>query len=113
MKTYYRQGDVIYMDFSPAIGNEIQGMRPAVVVSSDNFNRYSNYLMVVPVTNHGNDSGDYVELNGYRNVHGRVNTAQVHCFSVERAGSTPMDQLRVKDFNMVMRGIKSIMKTVM
>ncbi|WP_225415515.1 type II toxin-antitoxin system PemK/MazF family toxin [Limosilactobacillus reuteri] len=109
MKVYYHQGDIVYMDFSPSKDNEIKGMRPAVIISSDEFNRNSSYLMVVPITMHGNNSPCYVELNGYRYVKGRVNTDQVHSYSLDRVGSLPMEQLRIKDFNKVVRGIKSIM----
>lgn len=103
------QGDVIYVDFSGLVGSEIQGIRPAVVISSDNYNRNSHYIMVAPVTNHGSDFHSYVNLIGYNNVHGRVNASQVHCFSLERVRSTPMDQLRVSDFNAIINKVRDIM----
>lgn len=103
------QGDVIYVDFSASVGSEIQGIRPAVVISSDNYNRNSRYIMVAPVTNHGSDFHSYVNLIGYNNVHGRVNASQVHCFSLERVRSTPMDQLRVSDFNAIINKVRDIM----
>lgn len=103
------QGDVIYVDFSGSDGSEIQGIRPAVVISSDNYNRNSRYIMVAPVTNHGSNFHSYVDLIGYNNVHGRVNASQVHCFSLERVRSTPMDQLRVSDFNAIINKVRDIM----
>ena len=64
------QGDVIYVDFSGSVGSEIQGIRPAVVISSDNYNRNSNYITVAPITNHGSDFHPYVDLVGSNNVPG-------------------------------------------
>lgn len=108
MKTFLHQGDVIYLDFNESVSNEISGIRPAVVISSNKYNRTNEYIMVVPVTNHGNNFNSYVELKGYRKVHGRVNTAQVHCYSIDRVRSTPMDQLRVKDFNEILSKVNEI-----
>lgn len=79
------------------------------VISSDNYNRNSRYIMVAPVTNHGSNFHSYVDLIGYNNVHGRVNASQVHCFSLERVRSTPMDQLRVSDFNAIINKVRDIM----
>ena len=109
MSTHLHQGDVIYLDFSGSIGYEIQGIRPAVVISSDNYNRNSKYVMVAPVTSHGSDFHSYVNLVGYNNVHGRVNASQIHCFSLERVRSTPIDQLRVNDFNKIISKVRDIM----
>lgn len=109
MSTHLHQGDVIYLEFSGSIGYEIQGIRPAVVISSDNYNRNSKYIMVAPVTSHGSDFHSYVNLVGYSNVHGRVNASQVHCFSLERVRSTPIDQLRVNDFNKIISKVRDIM----
>lgn len=108
MKTYLHQGDVIYLDFNTSVGNEIYGIRPAVVISSDSYNRNSHYIMVVPVTTHGSSFESYVDLVGYKNVKGRANASQVHCFSTERVRSTPMGQLRVKDFNKIVDKVNEI-----
>lgn len=105
---YYHQGDVLYFDFNPSVGTEINGIRPAVVVSNDQYNRNTGYLMVVPITSHGTSFGRYVELNGYKNFYGRANAAQVHCYSVSRARSVTMEQLRVQDFNQIKRKVKEI-----
>ncbi|WP_225414910.1 type II toxin-antitoxin system PemK/MazF family toxin [Limosilactobacillus reuteri] len=52
-KILYKQGDVLYMDFSPAVGFEMDGKHPAVIISNDRYNRNSGYLMVVPITSGG------------------------------------------------------------
>lgn len=108
-KEILRQGDIVYLDFSPSVDTEISGIRPAVVVSSDVYNYNSSYIMVVPVTSGGTDFGTYVELKGYRNVHGRVNASQVHCFSTERVRSRELDHLRVGDFNKIRQEINKIL----
>ncbi|MCH5378420.1 type II toxin-antitoxin system PemK/MazF family toxin [Limosilactobacillus reuteri] len=52
-KVIYKQGDIVYMDFSPSVGFEMDGKHPAVIISNDRYNRNSGYLMVVPITSGG------------------------------------------------------------
>lgn len=48
--TMVRRGDIHYLNFDPRRGSEQGGHRPAVVVSSDRFNRHSPVVTVVPMT---------------------------------------------------------------
>lgn len=100
---YYHQGDILFFDFSPSVDNEIRGIRPAVIISSDRQNAISNYLTVVPITRHGTNFGGYIDLIGYKNVTGRANVAQTHCYSIDRVRSEPIDMLRVGDFKKIQR----------
>ncbi|MCL2170913.1 MAG: type II toxin-antitoxin system PemK/MazF family toxin [Defluviitaleaceae bacterium] len=46
-----KQGDIIWIDFDPQIGTEQKGLRPAIVVSGDNFHVPSPRLaLVCPIT---------------------------------------------------------------
>ena len=107
-RTIYKQGDIIYIDFSPAIETEMDGVHPAVILSNDQYNRNTNYLMVVPITSGGTYFNGYVKLKGYDNVYGRVNTTQIHCFSRNRARSNAIDKLRLEDFNKIKRQISKV-----
>ena len=51
----FRRGDVVYLDFDPQAGHEQRGRRPAFVVSDDSFQKYTDLILVCPVTNR--DSG--------------------------------------------------------
>lgn len=107
-KVQYKQGDIIYLDFSPAIDTEMEGIHPAVIISNDRYNRNSGYLMVVPITSGGTDFNGYVNLIGYANIYGRVNATQIHCFSQERVRSLPIDKLKLEDFNKVKRQLSKV-----
>ena len=45
------QGDIILLDFDPQAGHEQKGKRPALVVSNNTFNRFTNLALVCPITN--------------------------------------------------------------
>ncbi|KKR79674.1 MAG: PpGpp-regulated growth inhibitor (ChpA/MazF) [Candidatus Nomurabacteria bacterium GW2011_GWA2_40_9] len=44
------QGDIIYFNFSPSVGHEQRGVRPAIVVSRALFNQSSNLAVICPIT---------------------------------------------------------------
>jgi len=45
-----RRGDVVIVNLDPTIGVEIKKTRPAIVVSNDSINRFSQLVVVVPLT---------------------------------------------------------------
>ncbi len=57
-----RAGEVWDIDFSPQVGREQAGIRPAFVISNDYFNRLRNGLYIVaPIT--GTDRGLPFQVN--------------------------------------------------
>jgi mRNA interferase MazF len=49
-RDFPRRGEVYDVNFEPVVGSEIGKRRPAIVVSNDLNNRFSNTVTVVPVT---------------------------------------------------------------
>lgn len=74
--------DIIWIDFDPSSGREIQKRRPAVVISSDNYNRQTGFVAVCPIT-HGQkklqEKGLLVPVESPK-VDGFVNPFQLHTF---------------------------------
>lgn len=98
--TKLHQGDLIWINFSPSTGNEMRGRHPALVVSSNAYNKKTSYIIVCPITSHGNNFSAYVPLTGYK-IHGRINATQIHSFSLTRIQSKVIDKLRPEDFLLV------------
>ena len=42
--------EIWYADLNPAIGGEIQKIRPVVIVSQDEMNKYSDTVVICPLT---------------------------------------------------------------
>lgn len=97
----YAQGDIVWLNFSPSFGKEMKGKHPALIVSSNAYNKKTNYVMVCPITTGGNKFAGYIPLEGYQIV-GRVNATQLHSFDIKRIMSTEfVDRLREEDFLVV------------
>lgn len=94
------QGDILWLDSSPSIGTEMRGRHPALVISSDSYNQKTSYIIVCPITSHGNDFGGYVPLHNYK-IHGRINATQIHSFSLKRLRSEVIDKIRPEDLLIV------------
>jgi mRNA interferase MazF len=46
----FDQGDIIALDFAPALGHEQSGYRPALVISRKLYNIKTGYIIVCPIT---------------------------------------------------------------
>ncbi len=47
-----KRGDFIWLDFTPQVGHEQAGRRPALVLSHDEYNRKAGLVLVCPATSH-------------------------------------------------------------
>ena len=45
------RGDIIWLNFVPQSGHEQSGIRPALVISPQNYNRLAGLALVCPITN--------------------------------------------------------------
>ena len=58
-----KQGSIVWLNFDPQIGHEQRGRRPALVVSNDTFNDFSNLVIVCPITNTNKEHPFHVKLD--------------------------------------------------
>lgn len=50
----YRKGDIVIVNLGTGVGDEKQGLRPAVVISNDIMNSTSDNILVAPMTDYEN-----------------------------------------------------------
>jgi len=60
------------MDFTPAKGHEQTGIRPAIVISKDNYNKYTNMAVICPITTNTKKFPTHYELLNTKKVKGSV-----------------------------------------
>ena len=63
MVKIFEQGDIVYIDFNSQAGHEQMGLRPAVVISNNTYNRFSKMLMLCPITNTNRNHPFHIELD--------------------------------------------------
>lgn len=57
------QGDIIKINFTPRVGHEQAGFRPAVVISNDIYNLKTKLAIVCPITNTNNTFPLHIPLD--------------------------------------------------
>ncbi len=78
----FSQGDIIEFDFSPSKGHEPMGRRPAIVVSSDEFNVSTSMTLVCPVTTRKDGFPLHLDLPTGLETYGCVPMEQVRAFDL-------------------------------
>ncbi|MFD0896839.1 type II toxin-antitoxin system PemK/MazF family toxin [Loigolactobacillus binensis] len=74
-----KQKDIIWVNFDPQRGREIKKRRPALILSSNTYNRNTGFVIVAPITSTLRNQPGYFTLHNYE-THGQVVAAQIHSF---------------------------------
>ena len=83
VKSYIpERGDIIKLSFSPQVGREQAGYRPALVLSPLAYNRISHFILACPITNN---------IKGW-------NFEVILSQSMQTSGVVLADQIRVLDW---------------
>jgi len=84
-----KQRDIIIIDFDPSKGYEINKRRPALVMSSDDYNRSTNLMIVCPITSTKKERPFFIPITS-DNLRGsntsKVNTNQVFSLDYTKRG---------------------------
>jgi mRNA interferase MazF len=75
------QGNIVWLDFNPAKGQEQAGVRPAVVVSGNAFNKVSNNVIVCPITTTDKQYPAHIALDDRTETSGFVMCDQIRTVS--------------------------------
>lgn len=67
-----KRGDLVYLDFNPTKGHEQSGIRPALVVSNEVFNKFTKMAIVCPITANTKEFPTYYLLKDTKKIKGSV-----------------------------------------
>ena len=78
-----KQGSIILVDFDPQAGHEQKGRRPALVISNDLFNKYSEMAILCPITNTDKNHPLHIRLNEETKTNGVILCDQVKTMDIK------------------------------
>jgi len=78
----FKQGDIIIADFSPTLGHEQSGNRPAIVISKDKYNEITKQIIVCPITSKSKKLPMRIQLDERTKTQGFIMCDQVRTFDV-------------------------------
>lgn len=93
-----KQGDIIEVSFEPSVGDEERKTRPALVISSNSYNKYCKGFAIVCPISHANDFFLNIDLPDEIHTTGKVLCAHLRYFDIEARGykyieSVPKDYM--------------------
>lgn len=77
-----KQGDIIFLDFSPQSGHEQAGIRPGIIVSNDKFFERTKFALVCPITNTNNRFPLHIPLDNRTQTTGVILCEHVKCLDI-------------------------------
>ena len=73
----FKQGDYVILSLDPSSGKEIQKRRPCIVVSVSEFNKFSDFAIVCPITSTKKNSAFQIESDQNKTVTGWIDCDQL------------------------------------
>lgn len=95
-----KQKDIVWIDFNPQRGREIKKRRPAIILSSNEYNKTTGFVIVSPITSTIRNLPGYITLNNYE-IHGQVVAAQVYSLDASENAHRKIsfvEKMRDEDF---------------
>lgn len=64
VRTAFRRGDIVWLEFTPTKGHEQSGRRPAIVLSPVEYNEQAGLMLVCPITSKAKSYPFEVQIKG-------------------------------------------------
>ena len=78
------RGDIVYVDFAPVVGKEMDYNRPAIVISPASFNSAGDLIIVCPITSNVRGSPWEVKLHERMKTEGVVRIDHIKSIDKQR-----------------------------
>jgi mRNA interferase MazF len=86
-------GDVVWVDFDPAVGHEQAGRRPALVISDETYNQESSFVLVCPITRNSKPWPFKVALSDGSSISGQILVDQIKSIDKKRILSVKVGRI--------------------
>ncbi len=103
----FKQGDIVDVNFNPTVGHEPKKKRPALVVSSEDFNNATSMTIVCPIT--ATDNGFFLHepIPPYHDVYGFVVMEQVRALDLNARKAEKIGHLDEAEMLPILTCLKS------
>jgi mRNA interferase MazF len=102
-----KQGDIIWLDFNPTLGSEQKGIRPALVVSNNTYNKKSkHFALVVPITSTKSNYPLHVNLEANSTIKGQIMCEQVKMIDLKARSYKQVETISSVTLDKVVKIIK-------
>ena len=98
------QYEIVLVNLDPTIGSEMQKIRPAVILSPNEMNKYLNTVVIAPMTSSSKSYPTRVEVN-HNKTKGWIVLDQIRTIDRQRI-TKKLDKLTEKDI----KKVKNILK---
>ena len=92
------QGDIVYLNLEPTKGHEQSGIRPAVVISNNVFNKNTKMAIVCPITSNDKEFPTHYKLEDTTKIHGSVLCEHIRSIDYEYRKLIFIEKLSNNDY---------------
>ena len=97
------KGDLVFIDFNPTLGHEQGGYHSAIVISDNDFNKYTKMIIVCPITKNTKSFPTHYILKDTKKINGAVLCEHIRSIDfeerkvkfIEKASNNDLEQLLV------------------
>lgn len=98
-----KQGDIIYVNLNATKGHEQKGMRPAIVISTNVFNKNTKTVIIWPITSNTKDFSTHYLLTESKTIFGSVLCEHIRSIDYESRTIRFVEKASEKDLiNVIM-----------
>ncbi|API89784.1 type II toxin-antitoxin system PemK/MazF family toxin [Marinilactibacillus psychrotolerans] len=95
------KGDIIWIDFDPSAGKEIQKRRPGLVVSSYAFNKSTYFAVVCPITSTLKNYSTRFNLTSTSKIKGQVLISQLKSLDYMERNSEFVEKISTNELEQI------------
>lgn len=103
-----KQGDILLVSLDPTRGHEQAGIRPILVISNDDFYRFTKTIIALPITTKKKNFPLHIPLDNRTKTQGYILCEQIKMLDVQTRGYKYLEHLP----NDILKNIIDIVKAL-
>lgn len=102
-----KQKDIVYVNFDPTKEHEQKGLRPAIIISNDIFNKFTKMAMICPITTNTKEFPTHYLLSSTKKVKGSVLCEHIRSIDYETRNLKYVEKCSETEFENILALLKS------